>query len=104
MPSNSPERPSNGSDWEASKPGEKTQVTFTAEHLCESDDSSGDEPFTNLSRQATKEIKKRRNTIINSFRLAELVPTTHTPFSSYRRKSVVVLTAQTVVDAKAEQQ
>ena len=73
------------------------------EHPSESDENSGDEP-SHLSREVTKEIRKRKKTIVNSFRLAELVPTTNTPHSNYRRKSVVVLTTETVIDAKAEQQ
>lgn len=81
---------------------EKPLVKFI-EHVSESDDNSGDEPST-LSREVTKEIRRRRNTIVNSFRLAELVPTTNTPHSQYRRKSIVTLTTETVIDAKAEQQ
>ena len=82
---------------------EKPLVKFV-EHLSESDDNnSGDEPSP-LTREATKEIRRRRNTIVNSFRLAELVPTTNTPHSQYRRKSITLLTTETVIDAKAEEQ
>lgn len=81
---------------------QRSLVKFV-EHPSESDENSGDEP-SHLSREVTKEIRKRKKTIVNSFRLAELVPTTNTPHSNYRRKSVVVLTTETVIDAKAEQQ
>lgn len=66
-------------------------------------DEYSDEGENDFGRQFNNELKKRRRTIVNSFRLAELIPTTNTPYSSYRRKSVV-LTAQSVVDAKAEEQ
>ena len=49
------------------------------------------------------EKRQRRKTIVNSFRLAELVPTTSTPHSSYRRKSIA-FTVQSVVDVRAEEQ
>lgn len=56
-----------------------------------------------LSVQLAIEKKQRKKTIVNSFRLAELVPTTSTPYSSYRRKSIA-FTVQSVVDTKAEEQ
>ena len=77
-------------------------IKFVEPHS-DSDENNGEEPSL-LSREVTKEIRKRRKTIVNSFRLAELVPTTNTPHSNYRRKSIVVLTTETVIDAKAEQQ
>lgn len=109
MPSNTPVKPSEGNEDDSeqnlkdSEPPQKVLVKFTAERLSESDDNSGDEP-SHLRREVVKEIRSRRKTIVNSFRLAELVPTTNTPHSHYRRKSIVVLTTETVIDAKAEQQ
>lgn len=105
MPSNTPVKPLEGNEEDNEqnlRDSELPRVNFI-EHLSESDDNGSEEP-TALSREATKEIRKRRNTIVNSFRLAELVPTTNTPHSQYRRKSIVVLTTETVIDAKAEQQ
>ena len=69
----------------------------------ESDEYSGEEASV-LGRQMNNELKKRRKTIVNSFRLAELIPTQNTPYSSYRRKSVYMLTAQSVVESKADEQ
>lgn len=108
MPSNTPVKlseenvdDSEGKTRDIATP-QKALVKFT-EHPSESDEYSGDEP-SHLSREVSKEIRRRRKTIVNSFRLAELVPTKNTPHSNYRRKSVVVLTTETVIDAKAEQQ
>ena len=107
MPRNTPVKPPEGNEKDneeysrKSALSEKPLVKFI-EHVSESDENS-DEPST-LSHEVTKEIRKRRNTIVNSFRLAELVPTTNTPHSQYRRKSIVTLTTETVIDAKAEQQ
>lgn len=108
MPSNTPVKLSEGNedDHEGKVRDvvtpQRALVKFI-EHPSESDENGGDEP-SHLSREVTKEIRRRRKTIVNSFRLAELVPTTNTPHSNYRRKSVVVLTTETVIDAKAEQQ
>ena len=108
MPSNTPVKLSEenvGENGEKSSDVASPQnalVKFIEPHS-ESDGNSSDEP-THLSREVTKEMRKRRKTIVNSFRLAELVPTTNTPHSNYRRKSIVVLTTETVIDAKAEQQ
>lgn len=105
MPSNTPVKLSEGNEddnegRDVATP-QKALVRFI-EHPSESDENSGDEP-SHLSREVSKEIRRRRKTIVNSFRLAELVPTKNTPHSNYRRKSVVVLTTETVIDAKAEQ-
>lgn len=109
MERNTPVKLSEGNEEESEENLKETElpqkplVKFV-EHLSESDDNnSGDEPSP-LTREATKEIRNRRNTIVNSFRLAELVPTTNTPHSQYRRKSITVLTTETVIDAKAEEQ
>lgn len=108
MPTNapvkSPEENEKDGEENDSELSQKALVKFEViEHAsAESDDNSGNESST-LSREVTKEIRKRRNTIVNSFRLAELVPTTNTPHSQYRRKSIVILTTETVIDNKAEQ-
>lgn len=57
-----------------------------------------------LSREIVKEQKRRKNTIVGSFRLAELIPTSNTPFTNYRRKSSSILNAELVVDEKATEQ
>ena len=108
MPSNTPVKISEGNEddneeKERGAPTPQNALVRFIEHPSESDENSGDEP-SHLSREVSKEIRRRRKTIVNSFRLAELVPTTNTPHSNYRRKSVVVLTTETVIDAKAEQQ
>ena len=109
MPTNAPVKSPEGNEKDGeendSDLSQKALVKFEViEHAsAESDDNSGNESST-LSREVTKEIRKRRNTIVNSFRLAELVPTTNTPHSQYRRKSIVILTTETVIDTKAEQQ
>lgn len=92
----------NGGENEALKETQKGLVKFV-DHLSESDENSGEDSSA-LNQEVSKEIRRRRNTIVNSFRLAELVPTTNTPHSQYRRKSIAVLTTETVIDAKAEQQ
>ncbi|KAJ7378084.1 hypothetical protein OS493_024747 [Desmophyllum pertusum] len=110
MPSNTPVKLSEGNKEDNEEKlkdvatPQKALVKFI-DQRSESDEaiSSGDEP-SHLTREVNKEIRKRRKTIVNSFRLAELVPTTNTPHSNYRRKSIVILTTQTVIDAKAEQQ
>lgn len=107
MPIDAPVRLSseneNGNAEEKSDvPSLQTALVKFVEPHSESDENNGEEPSP-LSREVTKEIRKRRKTIVNSFRLAELVPTTNTPHSNYRRKSIVVLTTETVIDAKAEQ-
>ncbi|KAK2567014.1 Tetratricopeptide repeat protein 16 [Acropora cervicornis] len=91
----------NGGENEALKEPQKGLVKFV-DHLSESDENSGEDSSA-LNQEVSKEIRRRRNTIVNSFRLAELVPTTNTPHSQYRRKSIAVLTTETVIDAKAEQ-
>lgn len=91
----------NGGENEAPKEPQKGLVKFV-DHLSESDENSGEDSLA-LDQEVSKEIRRRRNTIVNSFRLAELVPTTNTPHSQYRRKSIAVLTTETVIDAKAEQ-
>lgn len=83
------------------KEPQKAIVKFV-DHPSESDGNSGDESSA-LNREVTQEIRRRRKTIVDSFRLAELVPTTNTPHSQYRRKSIALLTPETVIDAKAEQ-
>lgn len=97
------QRIANGGENEAKlKEPQKGLVKFV-DRLSESDENSGEDSSA-LNQEVTKEIRRRRNTFVNSFRLAELVPTTNTPHSQYRRKSIAVLTTETVIDAKAEQQ
>jgi hypothetical protein len=83
----------------------KEQQTALALRTVESDrsESGEEEPGDDLSIQLALEKRQRRKTIVNSFRLVELVPTTSTPYSSYRRKSIA-FTVQNVVDVKAEEQ
>lgn len=109
MPSNTPGKRLEGSDNDNEQKdcelATKPVVVFEGnEHVSESDENSGNEAAGLYSREVTKEIRRRRNTIVNSFRLAELVPTTNTPHSQYRRKSIVILTTETVIDTKAEEQ
>lgn len=109
MPSNTPGKRLEGSDNDNEQkdcelPTKPVVVFEGNEHVSESDENSGNEAASLYSREVTKEIRRRRNTIVNSFRLAELVPTTNTPHSQYRRKSIVILTTETVIDTKAEQQ
>lgn len=109
MPSNTPGKRLEGGDNDNERkdcePPTKPVVVFEGnEHVSESDENSGNEAASLYSREVTKEIRRRRNTIVNSFRLAELVPTTNTPHSQYRRKSIVILTTETVIDTKAEEQ
>ena len=63
-----------------------------------------DRESADLSLQIVREQRRRRKTIVSSFRLAELVPTSNTPFTNYRRKSKSVLNAELVVDYKANEQ
>ena len=57
-----------------------------------------------LSLEIVREQKRRKNTIVGSFRLAELIPTSNTPFTNYRRKSSGILNAELVVNEKATEQ
>ena len=63
-----------------------------------------DRESADLSLEIVREQRRRRKTIVSSFRLAELVPTSNTPFTNYRRKSTSVLNAELVVDYKANEQ
>lgn len=108
MSKNPPSSPASGRNSENNS---REKVRFAQETTSSSSpklrlstpESVGEEEKDALSVQLAIEKKQRRKTIVNSFRLAELVPTTSTPYSSYRRKSIA-FTVQSVVDVKAEEQ
>lgn len=88
-------------------------IVKSSSKLKTNSDSSGEESGdvdkperekTTLSREIVKEQKRRKKTIVGSFRLAELIPTSNTPFTNYRRKSTAVLNAELVVDQRATHQ
>lgn len=87
-------------------PEKESETTLALRHNESDRSESGEEESdlaNDLSIQLALEKRQRRKTIVNSFRLVELVPTTSTPYSSYRRKSIA-FTVQSLVDTKAEEQ